>query len=180
VRRIGAAITFTGRPRSQLLEVLLAEYRDIGLDQVEQLAHHGRHAVEMARPMRTFQRLGDPRHTHADTLLGAERINRGDFRRKQQIAFDVGQGRLILHQGARVAIVIFVRTELGRVDEDARDDALGTRARQLDQRLVTGVQVAHGRHEADCLSLRAPASDRSAQCRDVLYGLHGGSTRQLG
>jgi hypothetical protein len=36
--------------QNKLLYVLLAEHRDIGHDDVEELCDHGRHAIEMPRP----------------------------------------------------------------------------------------------------------------------------------
>jgi len=45
-------------------------------------------------------------------------------------------------------------------------------AREPDQGEMAGVQVAHGRHEADARALPAPVADLLAQRGDGLEGLH--------
>ena len=41
----------------ELLRVLLAEKRDVGAGEVQQLAHDGQHAVEVARPARALEHV---------------------------------------------------------------------------------------------------------------------------
>jgi len=64
---------------------------------------------------------------------------------------------------ARVAGEVFVRAELGRIDEDAGDHAVGVLPGQRDQRVVTCMQVAHGRDQRDAQALALPAVDDGAQ-----------------
>ena len=65
---------------------------------------------------------------------------------------------------------VFAGAELQRVDEDAGDDEVGALCGFLHQRGVAGVEVAHGRYQADALAFAASAG--GAQLADGLDGDH--------
>jgi hypothetical protein len=95
-----------------------------------------------------------------------------DLRKEQQVAAGRDQAGAILLRRARIARVVLVRAELGRIDEAADHDARGMAPCDPDQREVALVQVAHGRHEGDALVAQAPGMQRSAQVGDVFDDLH--------
>ena len=147
----------------QLLVVLAPERGDVRLHLVEQPRDHGDHAVEMPRAMRAVEHVGDPGHAHAHRAVGAERVHRPDRRPPQQVAAGAVEPLRVLFGRARIAREILVRAELGRVHEHAGDDAVGMRARQLDQRKMARVQVAHRRHESHAQAFALPLRDLRAQ-----------------
>ena len=163
----------------QLLEVLAAEHGQIRLHEVEQLGDHGRHAIEMARPAGPFEDLSQLRDANADALACTERIDRIDFGQEQRIAsmrlesFRIGIGC------ARVAREVFAGAELGRIDEHAGDDGIATFAGKVDQGMVPGVQVAHGRHEADALLALPPLACPGAKFVRLAEKLHGRLSRYV-
>ena len=67
----------------QLLRVLLAEIRHVGLNDVEQLQHHGRDAVEMAGPVSPAQVIGQSADVHRAAQRA--RIHLGDRRREHEV-----------------------------------------------------------------------------------------------
>ena len=62
-------------------------------------------------------------------------------------------------QGTRIAVEIFMRRKLQRVDVDADDDMLCSFAGELNQRDMPVMQVTHGRHEGDALIIGTPCLD---------------------
>ena len=78
------------------------------------------------------------------------------------------QAFLVGCEGSRVCVEVFAGAELQRVDEDADDHEVGAFAGFLYQRSMAGVEVAHGRHEADALAFAAGARHRGAQFWTVL------------
>ncbi len=86
-----------------------------------------------------------------------------EFRRPDQIGAEGAQLLDILGLVARIAGEVLVRTELGRVDEDADHDTLAGVESALDQRQMPAVQGAHGRHQSDPIAGRAPGGDPGAQ-----------------
>ena len=80
------------------------------------------------------------------------RIQLGDGRREHEIDAFGAAGRQITAEVARVAVEVFVGTELQRVDEDRHDDELAIGPRRRHERAVTRMQKAHGGHESDALS----------------------------
>ncbi len=76
---------------------------------------------------------------------------------------DIGAGlfghRRVAAQIARVGVVILAGAELGRVDENREHEQIAARAPGAQQRQVSFVEKAHGRHEGDPLAfaMRLPA-----------------------
>ena len=90
------------------------------------------------------------------------RVEIGLGRREQDV--DAGGCQLVAVglEGARVFVEILVRAELQAIDEDRGDHGVAVGARLFHQADVTGVQVAHGRHENDA----AASLERRAQVGD--------------
>ena len=126
--------------------VLLAEHRDRGLHEVEQLQHHGAHAGEEARAKVPFEDVGQRgRRQHRVALrLG---IHLALVRRKHEVAAGGFEQFAISLQRPWVLVEVFVRRELQAVDEDAHDDRRAALACEAHERQVPLVQVAHCRHE---------------------------------
>ncbi len=133
-----------------MLPVLLAEVGARGLHGVEEFEHDGEHAVEMSRPLRAFELRAEQIFCHAIAVaVGIKRVRR---RREDGVHVRAREFDVSL-EGARVTREIGGIVELGRVDEDAEDNAFVLGARAGEQRLVAGVERAHRRHEADRASL---------------------------
>src|SRR5574340_14840 len=151
----------------QLLEVLFSKHGHVWLHQIEQLQHDRRHASEMTGAEGAAQ---VPRQRggglHGEILR--DRIEFGGIRREHQVATGGGELLAIGCQGARITLVVFTGAELQRVDEDARDHWPAVLRRQVDQRHVAGVQVAHGGDEGGA----GFAGERGAQLGDRVDDLH--------
>ena len=61
---------------------------------------------------------------------------------------------------------VFVRGELGRIDEVGGDDAVGAARGLAHQRQVAFMQGAHGRNHADAQALSFPVPDDRTQFGD--------------
>ncbi|MCY1528623.1 hypothetical protein D9M68_637350 [compost metagenome] len=126
----------------------------------------------MAGAAPAAEAFGDQGHVDAGLALHAVGVHLLDVRVEQQVATGGHQLLLVGHQGARVTGQVFAGAELQRVDEDTGDHEVGTLAGLLHQGDVPGVEVAHGRHEADALAFAARAGDGGAQFADGLDGDH--------
>ena len=149
----------------QLLIVLLAKVGAVRQGLEQQLAHHGRDAVEMPRAVKALEHVahaGD-----ADGRGEALRIHLIDPWREEKIATVLGQQPSIPGLVARVSTQVFLAVELLGIDEDRRHRpvALGGRARH--QGHVTGVQSPHRRDQSDRLSSTAPRLGRLAELVDA-------------
>ena len=80
--------------------------------------------------------------------------------------------REVAGEVAGIAVEIFARAELQRVDEDRDDDEIAGVAGRAHERPVTLVQEAHRRHEPDPSALRPRAIARGAQVGDRLDVQH--------
>jgi hypothetical protein len=87
-------------------------------------------------------------HRHGDPRALSAGIHFSRRGREHQVGAGAGQELDITLQVARVALEVFVRSELGRVDEDADGHALGVTARHLHQPQMPGMERAHRRYEA--------------------------------
>ena len=63
------------------------------------------------------------------------------------------EGGEVGFQCARVGAQILMRRKLHGVDENRRDHGVGMMVRLLNQCQVARMQIAHGRHECDLLSM---------------------------
>ncbi len=129
----------------KLLIILLAEAGDVGPRLEQQLRHDGRDALEMAGAKTPAQALG--KGSRIDRHGEARRIDFGNARRIKKIASGGGQFRRISLLVARIAREILAWAELRRIDEEARDHALGQLPRPRNECEMARVQRAHGRHE---------------------------------
>ena len=126
-RTVGWATTSIGIARSramlpdheQLLGVLLAEVRPLGADEVEQDRDDRRDAVEVARPGRALERLGDG--ADVDGRVEARRVDLVDVGREDEVGALLGADLDVARLVARVPLEVRRVAELARVDED-RDD----------------------------------------------------------
>ena len=102
----------------ELLVVLLAEHGHIRLDDIEQPADHGRHAVEMAGAKLATQDRGQPRHGYDRAGILDPRIHLIDRGRKQQVGTGTRQPAAVMVERARIGLEVLAGAELGRIDED--------------------------------------------------------------
>ncbi len=149
----------------ELLEILLAEDRDVGANGAEQLGHHGGDAVEMPGPSLPVPAIAQA--LDADRRGETRRIHVLSLGQPQQVAT-----RLLQHLGVllllpRVAVEVLVRPELQRIDENGGDNPIRAAPRFLDQGDVPGMQRAHGRNERQALA----AGPQRDQCHRQLRGL---------
>ncbi len=121
---------------------------------------------------RSLEHLGQFRHADTHAALDAVRIHVHDRWQEQHVAAGRFEARRIRIGCARIAREVLIRTELGRVDEDAGDDDIGVRARLCDQRMMARVQIAHRRHQADAPLAAEQIADQGVQCRAAAKDLH--------
>jgi len=79
---------------------------------------------------------------------------------------------LVLLFGARITGKVFVRPELGRIDKNADHDPVCMALSTVHQLEMTGVKIAHRRHEGDTVTGFAPAMDEGPQRGNRGNGLH--------
>ena len=134
----------------ELLKVLFTKYGEIGLDDEEELCHHRAHAAEMVRPAGTAKPSG--KAGFLDGHRSVRIINRGDFRKENEIRPLGVASCQIRFDRARICAQIFVGSELRRVHEDTDHDATlipDPAPGQTDQRkmpLVEGTHRGNERH----------------------------------
>jgi hypothetical protein len=119
-----------------------------------------------------FQFVGDVGYVHLHFVPEAERIHLVDPREEQQIAARLHQPRVIGFRRARITREILARPELRRVDEAADHDALRMPSRNLHQREMSVVEIAHGGHEGDALARQSPGAHGLAQVGDAFDAVH--------
>src|SRR5438874_11608097 len=73
-------------------------------------------------------------------------------RREEKIHSSLRRELRIIVEGARVAVEIFARTELQRIDKDAHDHDISYALRFVDQSEMTFVQRSHRGDESNALS----------------------------
>ncbi len=119
-----------------------------------------------------LERLGDPSHAHGGLHRSAW-VHLGHGRDEEQVdALGLGQGR-ITSEVPRVGVEILAGTELERVDEDRRHDHVVAGASCRHQRGVAGVEIAHGRHEADAVTGSPGGLQATPDLRDGGHHRHG-------
>jgi hypothetical protein len=148
----------------ELLEILLAEDRDIGRALRQQLRDHGRDAGEEMRACDALQSFGRP--AHRDGRAGAVRVHFGRLGSEDEVDAAGFEGGEVAGEVARIGGQIFRRSELRRVDEDRHHHPVGPPGSLIDQRQMTGVERPHGRDQSDALPGAPPCRDASAQLSD--------------
>src|ERR1019366_6552014 len=98
---------------------LLAEHGDARTDDVEELRHDGRDAVEMAGAAATAQGLGDV--ADVDSRVLSRFVELGRLRGEDGVHAERREASEVAGEVARVSRQILAGPELRRVDED-RDD----------------------------------------------------------
>ncbi len=130
-----------------MLVVFLAEVGAVGLHEIQELQDDRGHAAKVPRPRGALPPLGQRLDGHPGREPG--RIHEGRRRREDELNAFGAEVREITGQVPRVALEVFVRSELRRVDEDADDHPLALVAGLTDESEVALVQRAHGGHEAE-------------------------------
>ena len=155
---------------AKLLVILLAEHREIGSDLCEQLATHRCHTLEEVRPRDAFEALGSPPRDDVGGESG--RVHFCNIGHPHNVTVDFGEFGEVAFLLARVAGEVFLRRELGRVDEDGNHRPLGLRLGRFHQRDMASVQCTHGRHEADLFTGAVPVPHNGAQRRKGAHDLY--------
>jgi hypothetical protein len=156
----------------ELLVVLLAEDRDVGPDQVQELHDDRRDALEMPGPERPAEDARQARYVHDRAAGRAERIHLRDGRQEQHVGAELAEQRGVGLRRPRIGGEVLARAELQRVHEHARNHAARVQVGRADEARVPGVQVAHGRDERDALAREPPLVHEGAHVRDPRDGLH--------
>ena len=153
-----------------LLRVFLAEDGHVGEDEAEEPGDDGGDAVEVPGAARPLHPLGDARDV--DRRREAGRVHHVDGRGEEEVGAGLAELLGVGLKVARVALEVFPRAELLRVDEDRDDDLPGGAARLLDEREVPRVEGAHRRDEGDALPLLAVRGDGGAEVGNGCDPLH--------
>jgi len=156
----------------ELLIVLLAEHRDVGLNDVEQLRHDRGDAFEVPGTELAAQNLRKPRHLHARRVLVARRVDLRDVGHEHEIAARGLEHALVLARRTRVMREVLVRSELHRIDEDARDEAVSAAPRDLHETEMTRVEIPHRGDEGDAFARTPPCAHALSNRRDRGHGVH--------
>ena len=108
-----------------LMRILLPEIGGVRAHDAEQFRDDGRDAVEVVRSAgRAVEHLGDAGNVDAGSE--AVGIDLGCFRGEEDVDARLFCARGVVLLIARVAAEVFVRAELGRVDEERDDDEVGS------------------------------------------------------
>ena len=126
----------------------------------------------MARPAGAFKNPAQARNANACAVLHTRWVNFVDLRQEQRIAALPLQSARVIVGSARVAREILASAELGGIDEDAGNHGRTGLAGRPDQRIVAGMQVAHGGHESDATFALPLRSSPRAQIRNFAKDLH--------
>src|SRR5271154_431701 len=141
--------------RAQLLEILLAEDRQMRFDDVEQLGDHRRHSAEMAGAMRAAETIRDI--ARVDRRLRVRRVHCSRLRRKDDVDRHRLEHRAVALEVARIAREVLAGSKLGGIDEYRRDQNRRLATAFAHQRQMAVVQKAHRRHQRDSLAIAASA-----------------------
>ena len=160
-----------------LRRILLAEVGTVGLNDVEELCHHGRDSDKVPWTRCSIEPRGY--RTWIDGSLSLQpvcaRIHLVGRRGKEKRNAFALQLLAVVVEGARIPGQVLVRPELKRVDEDARrrDDAV-LAPRLSDQRKMPGMERSHGGNKAEGIV----GTGRATRALHLSYGpddLHGRS-----
>src|SRR6185369_5298985 len=139
------------------------------------LEHDRGHSAEMAGPALAFERHGDRPDVHVGLEPGG--IDLLDGGGEEEVAAGPGEKVLVAVEVPRVAGQVLGRSELFRVDEDARRDVTVLASRALDERRVSGMQVTHG---GDQTHVRARGQAPGSHLFDRGHCLHASVSGETG
>ncbi len=133
---------------ADLLCVFLAKESFIGAGQVDQFRYDRRYAAEVDGSRGAAEFVCE---IAFDSHIGAVAfgIHLGRFRMEDGIDADGFHFLFVFGKAAGIFLIVFVRAELGRVDEDGSDDDIAFGASRAHQGQMAFMQGAHGRYEAD-------------------------------
>jgi hypothetical protein len=131
----------------ELLIVLLAEHREVGLRREEEPGDDRRDAAEVAGPVAATQLLGQA--LDLDPGAVPRRVDLLGRRGEDDVTAGAPELRDVALEVAGVAVEVLVRPELRRVHEDADDHSIGGDPRLPHEREVPLVKRPHRRHERD-------------------------------
>ena len=140
-----------------LLIVFLTETGQIGTDDLEELEHDGGHAAEMTGPAGTFEDVGEIAALRRMSSADRSGTSSAPWGRRRGRARGLAQLQVVFERPG-IAVEVFARPELGRVDEDRDDREIGLAAAPLDQPGVALVQGAHRGDQPDALARDARAA----------------------
>ena len=141
----------------QLLEILLAEYREVRLHDVEQFRHHGGHTVEVAGSTAAAEGVRQVGHPHLGLGGHALGVNFRDFGCVQHLHALAEKLFLVRRHGAGIGIEVFVGAELQGIHENTDHHHVAQRSRLAHEIEVTLVQVAHRWNKGNALAALAKA-----------------------
>ena len=141
---------------------------------MQQLRDDGGDTVEVAGAMLAFEYLGQPfdGDRRGDVTIGIHLVHR---RCPHEIG-ETSELLLVPFEVTRVGVEVLVRSELGRVHEDAHDDGVGelTQASHVGQMAL--VERPHRRGESDRLAAPAHRRQTFTQLGDGRQSFHRSSS----
>jgi len=146
-----------------LLVILITKDGGVRLHLVEQFQHHCRHSAKMPGPEASAQIVGQTGHLDLGHGLGIRRVHFVYARHEQEVGPRITQFLRIGFRRSRIDAEILRRTELQRIDEDADDNAPRPPPRFRHQRQMARVEIAHGRHQSDRVTVMTPRPDSLTQ-----------------
>jgi hypothetical protein len=130
------------RDDHHLLGVLLPEEGHVGADDVEQLAHDGAHACEVARPaLGALQHRREP--ADGDLRREPRGVDLAHGRGEEHVHAEPLGDRRVGGLRARVGVEVRGLVELRGVDEEGHHDEVAALPRGAHERLMTRVEGAH-------------------------------------
>ena len=134
-----------------LLSIFLAKEGFIGASDVHQFRNDRSDAAEMDWALSPAEFMGNVT-IDIDIRAVAFRIHFRRFRMEDGIDADTFQFLAVFIEAARISVIVFVRAELGRVDEDRSDDDVAFGFGSPHQGQMTFVESPHGRDQTDDLT----------------------------
>jgi len=126
----------------------------------------------MTGPVSTFEDVADG--ADVDDRRRSRRIDLLDGGQEREVDAGCLEHRKVCGFVARVALEVLALSELGRIDEDARDHRRTLRARCSQQAFVAAMERAHRGYETD---RSHQLGARGAERLTVADGLHGATGR---
>ncbi len=116
----------------------------------------------------------DLRHVAGDFDPGHlfVRIHGRRSRCKKKVGSACFSKRTVLFKRPGVGVIVFIRAELGRIDEDGRDDDVVFLSGGTDEGSVSLMESAHGCYESDGFSFFFTAADEIFQFANFMADNH--------